>query len=121
MTDEKTYKDFVNSFLGLFGDQLKTREIYELFIWKISNFVPDNFKTQEMCKDAFNKNILNLMFVPDHFKTREMCNKAVTEKPEMLMFVPDNFKTQEMCEDAFNRYLPNAIFVPEYFRTKDMI
>ena len=38
-----------------------------------------------------------LLFVPDHFKTQEMCNKAMEKDPWLLGDVPDCFKTQEMC------------------------
>ena len=35
-----------------------------------------------------------LKFVPDHFKTQEMCNEAVYMKPYSLPYVPDWFVTQ---------------------------
>ena len=35
-----------------------------------------------------------LPFVPDYFKTREMCDKAVRKYPWLLQFVPDWFVTQ---------------------------
>ena len=39
-----------------------------------------------------------LRFVPDDLKTQEMCKKSVQEHPYTLQYVPDNLKTQEMCE-----------------------
>ena len=60
-------------------------------------FVPDCFKTQEMCNEAVCINPL-LAFVPDYFKTEETCNRAVRNKPYTLKYVLNHLKTQEMCE-----------------------
>ena len=35
-----------------------------------------------------------LHYVPDHFKTKEMCDKAVREDPSSLRYVPDWLVTQ---------------------------
>ena len=39
---------------------------------------------------------MSLKFIPNKFKTREMCDDAVYENPRCLKFVPDNLKTQEI-------------------------
>ena len=39
----------------------------------------------------------SLAYVPDHFKTQEMCNMAVRMEPLLLKYVADHLKTQEMC------------------------
>ena len=41
-----------------------------------------------------------IKYVPDRFKTQEMCKELVTHKAWMLDYVPDRLKTQEMCNDA---------------------
>ena len=41
-----------------------------------------------------------LAYVPNHFKTQEMCNDPMDIGPHYLAFVPDSFKTQEMCTKA---------------------
>ena len=33
-------------------------------------------------------------FVPDKFKTQEMCDNAVIRDPKCLEYVPDQFKTK---------------------------
>ena len=38
-----------------------------------------------------------LEFVPDQYKTQEMCIKAVDNYPSTIKYVPDQYKTQEMC------------------------
>ena len=54
-------------------------------------FVPDCFKTQEMCEiDPF-----NLWYVPDNLKTQGMCIRAVEICRGLLQFVPDWFVTHQ--------------------------
>ena len=41
-------------------------------------------RDKELKKDPW-----SLVYIPDHFKTEEMCNKAVEEYPLLLIKVPD--------------------------------
>ena len=42
----------------------------------------------------------------DEFKTQELCDKAFEKDPYNFVYVPEEFRTQDMCEKAFdiNRY-----------------
>ena len=51
----------------------------------------------------------SLEFVPDHFKTEEMCKKAVCRKPYTLRYVSDHLKTKEMCDEAVR-----IVFLDQY-------
>ena len=44
-----------------------------------------------------------LKYVPDQYKTQEMCERAIKDDPWALEFVPDHFKTQEMCDKAVSK------------------
>ena len=46
-----------------------------------------------MYNDAVEKLSEVLGFVPDQYKTQEMCNEAVKSDPRVLGFVPDQYKT----------------------------
>ena len=71
--------------------------IINYIAWLFSlKYVPDMFKTQDMCNDAVSKDPEMLEYVPDQFKTQEMCNEAVSKKPYLLEYVLDKFKTQNM-------------------------
>ena len=49
---------------------------------------------------------LSLTYVPDNFKTQEMCIEAVQIEPNFLACAPDDlFKTQEMCNEAVSNKL----------------
>ena len=44
-----------------------------------------------------------LDFVPECYKTQEMCDKAVTTYPSTIKFVPECFMAQEMRNKEVNR------------------
>ena len=41
-----------------------------------------------------------LQYIPEQFKTLEMCEQAVKEYAELFRFVPDEFITQEICDQV---------------------
>ena len=44
---------------------------------------------------ATEEGVQSFVYVPDRFKTQEMCNKAMSIEPYFLVCVPDRFKTQK--------------------------
>ena len=60
-------------------------------------------------------------FVPDHYKTQDMCDKFVSEKPFKLEYCHDRYKTQELCNKTIDDFLPALKFVPDWFVTSKMI
>ena len=61
-------------------------------------FVPDCFKTQEMCDKVLEIDPFNLWYVPDNLKTQGMCIRAVEICRGLLQFVPDWFVTHQQVE-----------------------
>ena len=60
-----------------------------------------------MCSSTVCRKPRTMMFVPDHFKTQEMCERAVKDDPSFLQFVPDWFVTLQQIDiwhgnDDFN-------------------
>ena len=45
-----------------------------------------------------------LSYVPDRYKTQQMCNKAILENGETLKSVPDCWKKQEICNKTVYNY-----------------
>ena len=62
----------------------------------------------------------NLKFVPDHFKTEDMCNEAVHRDPYALRYVPDNLKTQGMCNEEVHKSRWYLKYVPDHLKTEEM-
>ena len=56
--------------------------------WDLKNF-SDDLKGQGIYEWVVYKNLRMLEYVPDHFKTREMCNVVVMEDSLLLRHVPD--------------------------------
>ena len=66
-----------------------------------------------MSKHAVKKLPYLLRYVPDQYKTEQMCDKAILENAGTLKYVLDCYKIQEICNKAFENY-PHALeFVPE--------
>ena len=53
-----------------------------------------------------------LKYIPNHFKTQEMCEKVVENEPYSLKFVPDHFKTEKLCDQAIKDDSSSLQFVP---------
>ena len=84
-------------------------------------YVPDKFKTQEMCIKAVKEDPWQLHYVPDQYKTQEMCNEAVCKEPYMLYYVPDQYKAQEICDAAVHRKLWLLEYVTDWFVTQQQL
>lgn len=91
-------------------------------------FMPEEFKTAEVCLEAVKQSGTNLIFVPEALKTAELCTEAVKQDGGALEYVPETLKTAELCIEAIKQiggaleYMPENIktiykkFVPEYFQ-----
>ena len=74
-----------------------------------------------MCNKAINEDPgWCLPFVPEKFKTQDMCDKAVDEDPFCLEYVHDRFKSQEMCSVKFSSN-GEVGDVPDWFITPNII
>ena len=49
-------------------------------------YVPECFKTQEMCDKAVDIHLSVIQFVPEYFKTKVVCNKAFPKDYFMLKY-----------------------------------
>ena len=71
-------------------------------------------------QEEFNKEVRrkprSLAFIPDIFKTPEMCIEAVRIDPFLLVRVADHFKTQEMCNEAVRNMSCTLLFVSVHLR-----
>lgn len=54
---------------------------------KLLKIVPDNLKTETICKPAFKKLSYLLKYVPDQYKTPQMCDKAIMQNGGTLKYV----------------------------------
>ena len=72
-----------------------------------------------MCDQAFC--FLPLIYIPDRYKTQEMCDRIISDDSFSLRYVPHQYKTQQMCDKALDHCLAALKFVPDWSVTSKMI
>ena len=87
-------------------------------------YVPDYFRTKELCELAVKDWAYALESVPEELRTKELCEIAITQEGcgQTLEFVPNHLKSQELCEVAVtNDFTGNALrYVPEDYKTFEL-
>ena len=84
-------------------------------------YVPETLKTSEMCLAAVQRNCMLLKYIPEDLKTLEICLIAVRESPDTLRYVPEKPIMKELClaaELKSTRW--NLLDIPEYFMTTEL-
>ena len=79
--------------------------------------------TKETCAKAFAANRRNFEYIPDQFKTEEMYTSAVKDNGEALCYVPKEYRTYSLCYAAVendkspdakaSQAVPEELFVGE--------
>ena len=49
-------------------------------------------------------------YIPDWYKTQEMCDRGVSEDPFLKIYCPNKYKTQGMCNQAIDDCLGDLNF-----------
>lgn len=83
-------------------------------------YVPDEFKTQELCEKAVDACGNNIDSVPDEFKTQELCERAIAYSPYGLRYIPDAILDRKMCIGAINRFDWALKFIPVEKRAAEL-
>jgi hypothetical protein len=63
-------------------------------------YVPDDCKTEKVCKRAVEFEGMALKHVPEKLKTKELCEIAVKTSGEALKYVPPKLRNAEMRKIA---------------------
>ena len=87
--------------------------------WMLS-YVPEAFRTEELCQNAVKNCGDMLRNVPEKFKTKELCTEAIEQDGCALKFVPEELKTEEFCRKAMEKDVRALAFMPEEFKTAEM-
>ena len=67
-------------------------------------YIPDQYKSQQMCDKAILEIGETLKSVTDCDKNKKISNKAVDNYPQASEFVPECYKTLEMCGKVLNTH-----------------
>ena len=58
-----------------------------------------------MCTNAVKKFPFVIRYVPDQYKTQEMCDKVIIENYRTLKYVPDYYNNQNVCDKVVDNYV----------------
>ena len=84
-------------------------------------FVPECYKTQEMCLKAVDACPFVFESAPNRYNTQETCDKAVSNDLFVLKYCLNIYKTQETCDKSVDDFLQASKFVSGWFITSKMI
>ena len=76
---------------------------------------------KKICNKAVEKNPMMIRFVPNHFKTQEICERSSCKRfSYALPYVPDEYKTQQMYKSVVLKYPENLRFLLNQYKTQEM-
>ena len=93
-----------------------TNDDYILLVNKnkyIIKIIPDDMKTDKLCKITVKSYGYLLQLVPEDKKTYDLCKIAVRQDGQALLFVPKNKKTEEICKIAMRQDKYASNYVPD--------
>lgn len=129
--DLRLVPETYNDWLEAVSAEIKAGPFYTFnYYGALLKYVPEIYKTPELCRAAVENEGSALEFVPESLKTAELCRAAVCCSHTLgmgsdwegygasLKFVPDEIRTRALCFDAV---LNQGAFddVPEAIKTRD--
>ncbi len=88
-------------------------------LWNIKH-IPKQFITKEMSDIAFSRSFNAFQYIPDEFKTFEMCVEITVKNYTLLFeFVPNHFKTKELYNYVYQNQLLLS-YIPKKFHDKEL-
>jgi Domain of unknown function (DUF4116) len=82
--------------------QKRWNDFQSLLYWSIPQngdaleYVPEEYKTYELCLLAVQQNGRALYYVPEEYKTPELCSSAIKQDGQALYNVPENKRTPDL-------------------------
>jgi len=106
------------------SDSYKTEEIW-LAILSVNGgdwlrYVPEDDRTEKICRLVVAQNGLTLQYVPNAHITKEICILAVRQNGNALQFVPEDKRTEEICALAVRQNGYALQDIPEHKRTEEI-
>ena len=74
-----------------------------------------------MCDKATDLYLSTIQFIPECYKTQEMCNKVAHTCFFLFYFFHDPFKTHKICDEAVDDCLVALKFIPDRFDASKML
>ena len=84
--------------------------------WAIK-YVPEKFRTMELCIEAIKRSDYAIGYVPEKVKTDDFWLEALVLNPSILKYIPDIFRTPEVYYEAVKTNGSALRYIPEEFKT----
>lgn len=104
-------------------ENLNNIEFYDLICSNCGSFlvyVPEDFKTENMCMNAVNNDPMAIRYVPEKFLSRALIISSISKNGICLQYIPINLRNIELCEIALNNNPLALRYVPLELITLDM-
>lgn len=104
-------------------EEHRTREMYEMLInhdlGRVFPCLPEEYKTRDICIQAFNENVYTIGSIPEKYITYAMCLKAIQGECG-LEHIPEKYRSYKLCLIAVKKFCWNIRNVPEQYRIKEL-
>jgi len=114
------------SFIKYVKPECITRELCEVAIknaWHgdVLKYIPDIFKTKELCNLAFERSPYSIEYIPEEYITERQCLQAIKCSGYLLNDIPMKYRTKEICMIAMQSdSSPDFKDIPKEFLDKDI-
>ena len=78
-------------------------------------FVPECYETQKKRHRAVHRCFFVFDFIPGQYKTQEIYNLAVSLHPSFIMYCPCKYVAQEVCDEAVDNSVAALKLIPICF------
>jgi hypothetical protein len=119
---QKTYKYWNN--LNRIPDNIKTQPFFEKIYEKYSAFCfpyfPETFITNDLCKQAIQKDGTNLKYIPEDLITRDLCELAARHQTN-ISSIPSAYLDQILIKEIIHYNESEMSDVPAQFITEELL
>ena len=81
----------------------------------VLRYIPEKYRSRDMCFEAVKKNGWALEFVPGEYRNEALCLEAVKNDGAALMFVHEKYRNENLCFEAVGQNGLALQHVPEKY------
>lgn len=113
------------SFIKYVNPNMITQEMYIMAVsvdkkGHIIKDIPLEFRTEELCMLALEKDPDNIEYIPEEYLNEEVCLETVKKRGDVLACIPEQFMNYDICLAAMAYANPPLKDVPEKLIDKKM-
>jgi hypothetical protein len=83
----------------------------------VLEYIPQYLHTEEICKNAVNRNVYELRFISPYKQQRYgLFSLAIKKNPHAIRLIPHFYLTQKLCDLAYNKNKYMIHYIPDEFK-----